>query len=344
MSLLTRTCYTAPVVYNGLGTARANGAVVIQTSNTQRHIVAVTSAAEAAEAFPEAKQEQVGFAILPVPANAYVDLCGLGIDAVKEYVNGLEHPCCYGLVSDDTKVVRKLLADPQHEGIIYWQAPHLPKEDDNSAWLMNLAQTLNTLRQLANNQLQLGLCLTQSHLKIADTQRLCHYLMQTQTPLQLNLQQATNLADYLDDSAIQTLLTVKPSVHLSVDIGTDDDNVLEAVTTHLRKHACTVIYCPQAYLTKGARFPWKKFMAQGVEVAFGSGQVVRGQVVQEQAGEVGLERLVHIAQQQQGTHASPLALLRAAVKGGYRALQMTPPRFIRGDMADGLVFWQGTDS
>ncbi|MEM6429932.1 MAG: hypothetical protein AAF708_11890 [Deinococcota bacterium] len=335
MSLLTRTCYTASVVYNGLGTARADGAVVVQTSDTQRHIVAVTSAAEAIGAFPDAQHEQVGFAILPVPASAYVDLCGLGADEVKACTNRLEQPCCYGFVSDDIRIVRKLLTNPQHEGVIYWQAPQVTLTGDTSAWLMNLAKTLNDLRQLTPNQLQLGLCLALPYLKMGDARRLCHYLTQTQTPLQLNLRQASDLTSYLADPGIQTLLTVNPSIHLPVNIGADDDAALEAVITHLSKHTCTVIYCPHDYVGDArARFPWEKFMSQGVEVAFGSGDAI----------EVGLEQLVHSAQQQQGTHASPLALVRAAVKGGYRALQMTPPRFIRGDSADGLVFWQGKGS
>jgi len=67
-----------------------------------------------------------------------------------------------------------------------------------------------------------------------------------------------------------------------------------------------------------------------VDVALGSGR-----------GERALEHLVYHTQKQQQQHASPLALVRAAVKSGHRALGITPPRFVRGDDASHITFWAG---
>ena len=48
-----------------------------------------------------------------------------------------------------------------------------------------------------------------------------------------------------------------------------------------------------------------------------------------------------VARELHGERSSPLALVRAAVKGGYRALGLPPPTVQRGAPAAALTRWDG---
>lgn len=314
--MLTRVCYTADVVYNGLGTARADGAVVIQQSAESRNVIAIADAAESRAGFAEADVQHVGFAILPTPADACLDVRGLVMADVEKRLEGLE-PCRVGLITADLNVahtlVKTTLPDvPPPFGVIYWAAD----TDD----VMQLATTLNDLRKVARDW-RVGLWLEAPEFAPLDARRLTQYVQQTDTPLTLDLRTVDNVLSYLQTNP---LLAARPALRLRVS---DDDEAVSALVTHIRKADCVVVHCP---LEDALRFPWEAFMAQGVDVALGSGR-----------GEGVLEQLVCQVQTQQQQHASPLALVRAAVKSGHRALNMTPPRFVRGDDATHITFWSG---
>lgn len=324
--MLKRICYTADVVYNGLGTARAGGAVVIQQTTDSRNVIAIVDATEARDGFAEADFVEVGFAILPLPADACVDVRGRTLAQVQAHLKTLE-PCRVGLVIDDLAVARALLRltlpnMPAPCGVVYWAA--------DTADVKQLAMTLNELRQLTTHW-RVGLWLNTPKLTVVDARRLAQYLQQTDTPLHLDVRAAHNLLSYLKSNL---LMAARPALRVQL---TEDDNV-PALITYIRKCDSLVVHCPTNKSLKhkssgnktNMRFPWEAFMAQGVDVALGSGQV---------GGR--LEHLVRHVQTQQQQHASPLALVRAAVKSGHRALSMTPPRFVRGDDATHITFWSG---
>ena len=301
--MLKRVCYTAEVVYNGLGTARADGAVVIQQSTDNRNVIAIADAAEAREGFAEADFQHVGLAILPTPADACVDVRGLNAADVAARLRKLE-PCRVGLIADDLEVVRQLLQMTLTDvlvpyGVIYWAA--------SSTDIMHLATTLNDLRK-APTSWRVGLWLNAPDFAPLDARRLTQYLQQTDTSLHLDVQTVDDVLSYLKTTP---LLAARPALRLAL---TADDEDVTALVTHIRKADSVVVHCPCEDASPASRFPWEAFMAQGVDVALGSGR-----------GEGVLEHLVCRLQTQQQQHASPLALVRAAVKSGHRALGLTPP-------------------
>ena len=64
----------AEVAYNGLGTPRRNGAVILENRNAQRRVVSVESYESAVKAFPAAVVLGNAFAISPAPVNAHTHL------------------------------------------------------------------------------------------------------------------------------------------------------------------------------------------------------------------------------------------------------------------------------
>lgn len=70
----------------------------------------------------------------------------------------------------------------------------------------------------------------------------------------------------------------------------------------------------------------------GREVAFGTDS--RGS-----SPDLDVTREVAAAREAHGERANVRALVRAAVKGGHRALGLMPPQVRRGGGADGLVVW-----
>ena len=101
----------------------------------------------------------------------------------------------------------------------------------------------------------------------------------------------------------------------------------------VQKHSCTVVHCPRSNLALGCgRFPWERYARQGVTIALGTDS--RGS-----SPSLSVEQEVYSALDQHGGKAGAQALVRAAVKGGYRALGLRPPRFVRGDDADAIHSW-----
>src|SRR5690625_5349769 len=65
----------APVLYNGLGNPRTDGALLLREDDRgRRRIAAIGSAAELRESHPEVPAEHVPFAITPPPVNAHTHL------------------------------------------------------------------------------------------------------------------------------------------------------------------------------------------------------------------------------------------------------------------------------
>lgn len=131
---------------------------------------------------------------------------------------------------------------------------------------------------------------------------------------------------YLDQ--IGVLATAPTLIHM---IEVDEDDVRA-----VQRHGCSVVHCPRSNDALGCgRFPWELYARHGVDVAFGTDS--RGSSPDlDVTAEVARAMALHAAR------ANERGLVRAAVKGGHRALGATPPRVTRGGLAGELYAWERT--
>lgn len=102
----------------------------------------------------------------------------------------------------------------------------------------------------------------------------------------------------------------------------------------VQKHGAGVVHCPRSNdVLECGRFAWELYARHGVEVAFGTDS--RGS-----SPDLDVTAEVRHAARRHGAAANRAALVRAAVKAGYRALGMKPPQVKRGESASGLVVWR----
>ncbi len=111
-------------------------------------------------------------------------------------------------------------------------------------------------------------------------------------------------------------------------VAVDDDDVRRAQAA-----GCAVVHCPRSNdALRCGRFPWETFARHGVDVAIGTDS--RGS-----SPDLDVVAEATFAAEVHGDRASPRALVRAAVKGGFRALGMRPPRVGVGAPAEALGAW-----
>lgn len=123
------------------------------------------------------------------------------------------------------------------------------------------------------------------------------------------------------------VLEARPTLVHAVDV---DDADVRAI----QRAGCVVVHCPRSNASlRCGRFPWETFARHGATVAIGSDG--RGS-----SPSLDVQEEVAAAMALHGVRASARALVRAAVKGGHRALGLEPPRAGRGDPADALVRWR----
>lgn len=378
MKTLEHQILTAEVVYSGLGTPREGGAVVLQGER----IVMVGSLADARRSYPEASVRDVGFAISPPPVNAHthLDLSRLppfrgdydlfiahviahgavrGVDAAKEGLRGLR-ASGVGAVGDivaRAEVMRELLQIPDLSGVAYWEVLG-PNPDDAERIFAETVRDLREFRQLERpGGLKLGLSPHTPHTVSAPLlQKLARLAVAEGLPLQLHVAESpAEISLHRDGSgplfellrpllgawrpsgltpvgylAELGVLGARPTLVHMVNVTEDDVRVIA-------KAGCAVVHCPRSNDALGCgRFPWELYAKHGAEVAFGTDSL-------GSAPDLELAREVQAARALHGDRASPLALVRAAVKGGSRALGLNPPRFVRGDAAAALYFWGAQD-
>ena len=123
------------------------------------------------------------------------------------------------------------------------------------------------------------------------------------------------------------VLSASPTLIHMVNVDEDDVRAVQ-------RHGCTVVHCPRSNEALGCgRFPWELYAKHGVDVAFGTDSTGSSPDL-DVTEDVRASELLH------GAKANVRGLVRAAVKGGYRALRMEPPRVTRGDPIAGLYAWQ----
>lgn len=380
MTSLQHRILTAQVVYSGLGTPREGGAVVLQGEGEGARIVMLASQQDARRRYPDAPTQHVGFAISPPPVNAHthLDLSTLptftgvyedfirhvilhtkqvrGVAAAREGLANLRDygARAFGDVVENEEVMRFLLQEPGLEGVAYWEVIG-PNPDDAERIFAETVERLRVFRRLERpDGLKLGLSPHTPHTVSAPLlQKLSALAQRERLPLQIHVAESpAEIPLHLNGSGplfelikpwlgawrpsgltpVQYLaelgvLKARPTLVHMVNVSEEDVKTVA--------HAgCAVVHCPRSNeALRCGRFPWELYSKYNVEVAFGTDS-------SGSAPDLNIEHEVAAARALHGDKASPLALVRAVVKGGYRALGLTPPRFGRGDPAKALYLWK----
>lgn len=382
MSGLTREILTADVVYTGIGTARSNGAVVVQSAGGRETIADVTDLESARRIWSDAPVRHVGFAISPAVVNAHTHLDLTDMPLVNDHYEvfiptviafassgkrtleaarrGTEEMIASGVrkVGDIVtvpEVMRYLLEHPGLTGVAYWEVIS-PDPADAAA---DLARTEAELKEFLTHQrpggVRVGLTPHTPHTVSGELlQGLARLARRLGVPLQIHVAESPlelamhqrgegELADvrrsfdpgfepsgltpvkYLEQLGV---LEAGPTLVHMVNVTEDDIRTVQ-------RYGCSVVHCPRSNeLLRCGRFPWETYARHAVNVAFGTDS--RGS-----SPSLDVHQEVLYALELHGAAASPLAAVRAAVKGGHQVLGMTPPRFGRGDPVSALHVWSG---
>lgn len=378
--MLERTLLRAEVVYNGLGTPRRGGAVVVQDDGSDRRVVAVGSLDEARARYPDALERDAGFALSPAPVNAHthLDLSTMpyhpgdydaflraviahgrsgrrGLDAARRGVDEIlaQGVNALGDIVTDAEVMRWLLAHPRLAGVAYWEVLG-PDPADAETRFEEARRSVAAFRALERpGGMRVGVSPHTPHTVSAPLlRRLARWAAAERLPLAIHVAESRAevelhrrgegpLAAFLASMGVPWRASGRSPVGYLASLG-----VLEAAPTlvHMvevdeddvrtvQRAGATVIHCPRSNLAlRCGRFPWELYARHGVDVGFGTDS--RGSSPDlAVAAEVAEARRLH------GGAAAPQALVRAAVKGGRRALGLSTPRVLRGDPATSLWTW-----
>ena len=384
MSVVERMSVGADVVYDGLGTPRADGVVTVQRAGPSGDptIVAVETRREwQARQRADAPLLRGGAALGPPPVNAHVhlDLSRMpqqrggfvefteavvahgraghrGLAAARD---GLDEVLASGvrvigdIVTDET-VMRWLLERDDLEGVAYWEvlAPDPADADDV---FDATVRRLRAFRELERpGGVHVGLSPHAPHTVSPPLlAKLARLAAANDVPMQIHVSEtADELAFHRDGSGPYRelmdpwlgsgwrpagvspvalldrlgVLEARPTLVHAVHVDEDDIRAIQ-------RAGCAVVHCPRSNEALGSGvFPWAAYMRHGVTVAFGTDS--RGS-----SPDLSLLAEVAAAVELHGAALNPRAWLRAATKGGYRALGMTPPTLGRGDPASRLVAW-----
>lgn len=106
--------------------------------------------------------------------------------------------------------------------------------------------------------------------------------------------------------------------------------VEEAEVRMVQQAGCAVVHCPRSNLALDCGvFPWQLYQKHGVAVALGTDS-------SGSAPSLAIHDEFRAAQHMH-PDSNPIALVRAVVKGGHRALMMKPPQLLRGTAAKALA-------
>lgn len=378
---MQRTLHRAPLVYNGLGNPRRDGAVLVQEALGKRTIAAIGGGEELSTAFPDTQVQVEPFALSPAPVNAHthLDLSAMPhlegryeefISAVIAHSRSGKRSLASARAGADEllkagttvvgdivtreDVMHFLLGHERLRGVAYWEVIG-PAPNDAERVLKETEARLQQFKQLEREGgIRVGLSPHSPHTVSAPLLRgLADLARRMNLPMQLHAAESEGEVSFHRDGTGPLAKTMEqwlpgswqPS-GLSPVAFLDSLGVLSAGPTlvHMvhvsdedialvQRHSCTVVHCPRSNAALGCgRFPWERYARQGVTVALGSDS--RGS-----SPSLSVEEEVFAALELHGDKAGTQALVRAAVKGGYRALGLTPPRFVRGDDAAILHSW-----
>ena len=370
--MLERRLLTADYVYNGLGRPRANGAVVLQNSDEGERVVLIDSLEVCRQNFPDASQESAGFAVsIPVVnAHTHLDLSDMPyrpgsyadfIQAVAQYrqqrgliaaKRGVAALAAAGVqvVGDIVareEVMRWLLISANLSGVAYWEV-NAPDPSEAAQVFDDTVAKLREFRSLERpGGLRVGLAPHTPHTVSADLlKKLCALAKHNRVPLQIHVAEsseetALHLTGYSPLShpywqpsglrPVQYLkllgvLEASPTLVHMIEVTEED-------VRDVQKAGCAVVHCARSSAALGcARFPWQLYARYGVSVGLGTDSL-------GSAPDLSVAREVAAVLKMQRVRADHGELVWAATKGGYRALGLNPPRFLRGNTLEHVTSW-----
>ncbi len=259
-----------------------------------------------------------------------------------------------GDIVADEATMRLLLETPGLQGVAYWEV-FAPDPADADAVFDATVERLRAFRALERaGGIRVGVSPHAPHTVSAPLLvRLARLAAGSDLPMQIHVAESpseTRLHRY-GDGPLRELMgpllrDFRPSGRSPVGY-LDHLGVLEARPTlvhgvhvdeddvrAVQRAGSAVVHCPRSNRSlRTGRFPWELYARHGVSVAFGTDS--RGS-----SPSLDVQEEVVAAARWHGPHANPGALVRAAVKGGHRALGLTPEKVGRGDPADRLVTWR----
>ncbi len=349
--MLVKRILSAEVLDNGLGLPRRQGALVIQSLGDEQRIVAIDDRDVVLQNFPGVAEESVGFAISPPPVNACVDALGLDDRSILSFKASLTAALArkqrvFGLLIDSDSLMRDVVQYPQLQGVAYWHVSSVYEYNDERL----LSETISCLRDYRSLErpagMRVGLACS-SDMNPDLLRRLTHLVRQNRLPFFLRVAEDASIRAALDSGDTESVtagadLTCTSKIASLRELGVLAaqptvlvmSRVSEEDVRSLQREGCPVVYCPGSSLGRTAlQFPWSLYAKHAVSVAFGTGKYVAG-------ASLLVEQEVQAARQIHGEAAESRALVWSAVKGGYRALGMSPARFVRGDSAEQVYCWQ----
>lgn len=377
--MLNRRLLTADVVYNGMGTARANGAVVVQGEGDEARIIAVDALARARQNFPDVPEEHAGFAISPPPVNAHTHLDlsltphfsggyesfirhiiahseQRGVEAAKKGLRALraEGTGVIGDIVARAEVMEFLLQEAEVQGVAYWEVIG-PDPADAERIIAETAARLRHFRALERpGGLRAGISPHSPHTVSAPLlQGLARLANESGLPMQIHVAESpAEVAMHRDGSGpLMDLMrgflpAWRPSgltpVGYLASLG-----VLAARPTLVH-----MVQVSEDDVREVQRSGCVVVHCPRSNLALGCGQfpwelymkhgveVALGTDSRASSPDASVEAEVGAALALHAGKASALALVRAAVKGGHLALGLKPPRFGRGDPAARLHIWR----
>jgi aminodeoxyfutalosine deaminase len=376
---MQRTLLKAEITYNGLGMPRHEAAVVLQEIEGETRVVSIDDLEVARANFSDATEKDVGFAVsipvvnphvhldlstMPYAAGTYENFIRGVIKHDREGQRNLE-AAKQGLATLQqlgTKIIGDIVTEKEvmlwllqqdMQGVAYWEvfepSPEKAEEEFN--------QTVELLREFKRleqpGKMKVGLSPHTPHTVSAPLlQKLTTLAKQNNLPMQIHVAENPNEIAFHKDasgslyemmrpfmgswqpsglSPVQYLkslgvLEARPTLVHMVSVSEDD-------VRDVQKEGCIVIHCPRSNeALQCGKFPWELYAKHGVSVALGTDSL-------GSSPSLSIEEETHFAQTLHGEAANPLALVWSATKGGYRALGMPVPRFVRGDNAENVYIW-----
>lgn len=373
-----RVVVNADVVYNGLGMPRGNGAVTIQRAPGGSTIIDVSSQARAESPLATSFDGGFALSPPVVNAHTHLDLSDLpyepsgytqfierviahtrnglrGLAAAQRGVAELKSVGVHviGDIVTDPAAMTMLLADTDLSGVAYWEVL-APDPADAETVFAHTVERVNAFRAKQRpGGVRVGLSPHTPHTVSApllkrlvawaygESVPLAIHVAETPAETELHLDGSGELARslaaagapfaatgvspvrYLDDLGV---LAARPTLIHMVNVDEDD-------VRRVGYAGAPVVHCPRSNeaLNCGL-FPYGLFVKHAVDVAFGTDS-------HGSSPDLDVTAEVVRALDLHGAIANPRALVRSAVKNGYRAVGLTPPQVLRGAPANELVQW-----
>jgi cytosine/adenosine deaminase-related metal-dependent hydrolase len=277
---------------------------------------------------------------LPAAERGLAELRAAGVEVVGDIVTS-------------EALLARLLRDPELRGVAYWEVlgPDPAEADAIAERVEGLVARFKALERPGG--MRLGLSPHAPHTVSAPLwRRLTDLALRFRLPLQIHVaEDAGELPLHargegpLREAFGPFLASFHPSGRTPVgylaDLGVlaarptlvHAVHVDEADLRLIQRAGCVVVHCPRSNALLGSgTFPWAAYARHGVSVALGTDS--RGSSPSlSPVDEWGAAVAIH------GGQADPAQLLWSAVKGGYRALGLEPPRLTRGSPASLLRAW-----